>query len=120
MAPTSAGDGEFRATSITGVLTATAGSGPLCPLPGTVLAVLVEVGQIVDDGTALMVVEAMKMEHTITATTPAIVEEIRFDDDGKITPAAAELAPPPPKTAEPDPAPKRGLHRFARILKFRE
>ncbi len=56
----------------------TAGSGPLCPLPGTVLAVLVEVGQLVDDGTALMVVEAMKMEHTISATAPAVVEEVRF------------------------------------------
>jgi propionyl-CoA carboxylase alpha chain len=57
---------------------ASVGSGPLCPLPGTVLAVLVQIGQAVDDGTALMVVEAMKMEHTISATAPALVEEVRF------------------------------------------
>ena len=44
-----------------------AGSGPVCPLPGTVISVHVEAGDQVADGQLLMVVEAMKMEHKITA-----------------------------------------------------
>jgi propionyl-CoA carboxylase alpha chain len=55
-----------------------AGSGPVSPLPGTVIAVHVEAGQTVEDGTLLMVVEAMKMEHKITAHAAAVVSEVRF------------------------------------------
>ena len=54
------------------------GGGPICPLPGTVIAVHVEVGQSVDDGDVLMVVEAMKMEHQIIATGQAVVTEVRY------------------------------------------
>ena len=53
------------------------GSGPVSPLPGTVIAVHVSAGQEVEDGTLLMVVEAMKMEHKITAHGPAVVREVR-------------------------------------------
>jgi biotin carboxyl carrier protein len=55
-----------------------AGSGPVCPLPGRVIAVHVEPGTRVGDGTVLMVIEAMKMEHTITAHADAVVTEVRF------------------------------------------
>ncbi len=55
-----------------------AGGGPICPLPGTVIAVHVQAGQRVRDGEVLMVVEAMKMEHKITAVGAAIVAEVRF------------------------------------------
>ncbi len=54
------------------------GGGPICPLPGTVIAVHVEAGQAVVEGTLLMVVEAMKMEHKIVATAEAVVGEVRF------------------------------------------
>ncbi len=54
------------------------GSGPIAPLPGTVIAVHVSAGQQVADGDALLVVEAMKMEHTITATVDATVAEVHF------------------------------------------
>ncbi len=54
------------------------GSGPVSPLPGTVIAVHVEVGAIVADGDVLMVVEAMKMEHKITAHGPGVVAELRY------------------------------------------
>jgi propionyl-CoA carboxylase alpha chain len=55
-----------------------AGGGPVCPLPGTVIAVHVEAGQTVSDGQLLMVVEAMKMEHKIVASSDATVGEVRF------------------------------------------
>jgi propionyl-CoA carboxylase alpha chain len=54
------------------------GSGPVCPLPGTVIAVSVSPGDEVSDGDVLMVVEAMKMEHKITATADAKVSEVLF------------------------------------------
>ncbi len=56
----------------------TAGGGPVCPLPGTVIAVNVEAGQAVEVGAVLMVVEAMKMEHKITAATASTVTEVLF------------------------------------------
>jgi propionyl-CoA carboxylase alpha chain len=55
-----------------------AGSGPVCPLPGTVIAVHVEAGDTVIDGQLLMVVEAMKMEHKITAHGDHRVAAVRF------------------------------------------
>jgi propionyl-CoA carboxylase alpha chain len=52
--------------------------GPHCPLPGTVIAVHVEAGDEVADGQLLMVVEAMKMEHKITASHDATVTAVHF------------------------------------------
>jgi acetyl/propionyl-CoA carboxylase alpha subunit len=48
------------------------------PMPGAVLAVLVEVGQAVTKGQPLMKLEAMKMEHTIRAAGDGLVEEIYY------------------------------------------
>ena len=48
------------------------GSGPISPLPGTVIAVHVVPGDVVAEGQLLMVVEAMKMEHKITASADAV------------------------------------------------
>ncbi len=56
----------------------TAGGGPICPLPGSVIAVHVEAGQQVSEGDLLMVVEAMKMEHKIVAATASVVTEVRY------------------------------------------
>ncbi len=53
-----------------------AGSGPVSPLPGTVLSVAVDPGVVVAEGEVLVVVEAMKMEHTIRAPSRAIVREV--------------------------------------------
>jgi propionyl-CoA carboxylase alpha chain len=52
--------------------------GPHSPLPGTVIGVHVEAGQHVAEGDLLMVVEAMKMEHRITAAADGVVTEVRF------------------------------------------
>jgi len=48
------------------------------PMPGTVVRVMVEAGAIVTRGQALMVVEAMKMEHTIAAHSDGVVKQVRF------------------------------------------
>jgi lambda family phage portal protein len=69
--------------------------------------------------------EYMRENNIVPTTSPEVYVpaetrgQMILDDDGKIQPAAAEIAPPPPKVAEPEP-PKRGLHRFARVLKFRD
>ena len=54
------------------------GSGPICPLPGTVIAVHVAPGDTVVDGQLLLVVEAMKMEHKITAHGRHVVVDVRY------------------------------------------
>lgn len=54
------------------------GGGPICPLPGTVIAVHVEAGDHVEAGAVLMVVEAMKMEHKITAAATSTVTDVHF------------------------------------------
>jgi len=46
------------------------------PMPGAVLAVHVGAGDAVRVGEALVTLEAMKMEHVVTATRPAVVSEV--------------------------------------------
>ncbi|MFF0517963.1 acetyl/propionyl/methylcrotonyl-CoA carboxylase subunit alpha [Actinomadura nitritigenes] len=46
------------------------------PMPGTVLAVKVGEGDRVDEGQPLVVVEAMKMEHTVTAPRAGVVAQL--------------------------------------------
>ncbi|MGZ4765985.1 MAG: acetyl/propionyl/methylcrotonyl-CoA carboxylase subunit alpha [Ilumatobacteraceae bacterium] len=46
------------------------------PMPGTVIAVLVSTGESVTVGQPVVVVEAMKMEHTLRASTDGIVSEL--------------------------------------------
>jgi propionyl-CoA carboxylase alpha chain len=56
--------------------TAAAGS-LLAPMPGTVVRVLAEAGEAVTAGRALLVLEAMKMEHTIAAPADGTLDELR-------------------------------------------
>ncbi|NDU74996.1 ATP-grasp domain-containing protein [Actinomadura sp. DSM 109109] len=54
-----------------------AGDGVLrSPMPGTVLAVKAAVGDRVEAGRPLVVVEAMKMEHTVTAPLAGVVAKL--------------------------------------------
>ncbi len=48
------------------------------PMPGKVIAVLVKKGARVEKGAPLVILEAMKMEHTITAPRAGKVAEIRY------------------------------------------
>ena len=47
------------------------------PMPGKVIAVMVEAGARVAKGTPLLVLEAMKMEHTISAPADGLVKDVR-------------------------------------------
>jgi propionyl-CoA carboxylase alpha chain len=49
------------------------------PMPGSVVSVAVSVGERVEHGDLLLVVEAMKMEHRITAPAAGTVTEIGVD-----------------------------------------
>ncbi len=55
-----------------------AGSGLSAPMPGKVIALVASPGASVDKGAALLVLEAMKMEHTITAPRAGVVRSFRY------------------------------------------
>ena len=67
----------------------------LTPLPGTVVAVHVAAGQRVARGAPLITVEAMKMEHTLTAPYEGVVSRIAFGLADRVQAGAVlvELAP---------------------------
>jgi len=48
------------------------------PMPGRVTQLLVRVGDIVRRGEPLMIIEAMKMEHTVAAPGDGVIETVRF------------------------------------------
>jgi 3-methylcrotonyl-CoA carboxylase alpha subunit len=73
---------EFTASAASGGLTT--------PLPGVVVSVAVTVGQQVEAGAVLMVIEAMKMEHTISAPYAGAVEAIHFARGDRV-PEGSEL-----------------------------
>ncbi len=60
------------------------------PMPGRVMRLLVEPGAKVRRGEPLMVIEAMKMEHTITAPADGVVAAVRFAA-GELVEEGAEL-----------------------------
>ena len=58
------------------------------PLPGVVTALLVKVGDDVEAGQTLLIVEAMKMEHAIKAPRAGRVDELRCQPGDRVTPGA--------------------------------
>jgi 3-methylcrotonyl-CoA carboxylase alpha subunit len=60
------------------------------PMPGRVSAVRVSPGERVARGQALIVVEAMKMEHAVTAPSAGVVGVVH-DRDGDLVEEGAEL-----------------------------
>jgi 3-methylcrotonyl-CoA carboxylase alpha subunit len=54
------------------------------PMPGQVVKVFVEAGDRVEAGAALLVVEAMKIEHTIRAPADGRVEEMLYSVGDKV------------------------------------
>ncbi len=57
----------------------------LAPMPGLVRMVLTGAGQRVTKGDALLVLEAMKMEHTLTAPRDGVVAEVLVAEGDQVT-----------------------------------
>jgi len=55
-----------------------AGGAVVSPLPGKVISLLAEAGALVEKGAPLLIVEAMKMEHTITAPARGRITAFRY------------------------------------------
>ncbi len=69
-----------------------AGSGQLnAPMPGKIVQVLVEEGVSVEKGQPLMILEAMKMEHTISAPGKGKVAKVNFRAGEQVSEGAALL-----------------------------
>ncbi len=64
------------------------------PMPGSVIAVGVESGAVVTAGTTIVVVEAMKMEHALTAPVDGTVEiHVSAGDQVKVDQLLARVIP---------------------------
>ena len=61
------------------------------PMPGKIVALLVAQGDIVEKGAPLLVMEAMKMEHTITAPYAGTVQTIHFTRGDRVPEGSALL-----------------------------
>ena len=56
----------------------------LAPMPGTVVRVAVEQGQTVSTGDPVLVLEAMKMQHTVSAPYAGVVTEINVKTGAQV------------------------------------
>ena len=65
------------------------GGGLTAPMPGKVVALLAQPGQTVDKGTPLLILEAMKMEHTITAPTAGTIKAFCYAAGEQVSDGAA-------------------------------
>jgi 3-methylcrotonyl-CoA carboxylase alpha subunit len=62
------------------------------PMPGKIVALLVEKGAVVAKGAPLLIMEAMKMEHTIYAPASGTVEGLLYTVGDQVTDGAQLLA----------------------------
>jgi 3-methylcrotonyl-CoA carboxylase alpha subunit len=70
----------------------------LAPMPGRITAVLVEQGERVDKGAPLLILEAMKMEHKLSAPSAGVVRAFRCSLDDQVG-EGAELVDFEPEAA---------------------
>jgi biotin carboxyl carrier protein len=59
-------------------------------MPGTVVKVMVEEGEEVEEGRLLLVLEAMKMEQPVSAPHAGVVKSLPFSE-GDMVPGGAAL-----------------------------
>jgi 3-methylcrotonyl-CoA carboxylase alpha subunit len=59
-------------------------------MPGRVVKLMARAGDKVRKGQALLILEAMKMEHTIVSPRDGVIERAAFDED-QLVPADAVL-----------------------------
>ena len=61
---------------------------PVAPMPGLIRPMLVKVGEAVTRGTPLLVMEAMKLQTTLSAGGDGVVETIRVKEGDLVTDGA--------------------------------
>ncbi len=78
----------------------------LSPMPGRIIAVDVELGQVVTKGQRLLIVEAMKMEHSLTAPFDGVVAalSVLVGDQVAESTLVARIEEGKAFTAAPEPA----------------
>lgn len=69
-----------------------AGGAITAPLPGKIIKLSTEKGAKVKKGDALMILEAMKMEHTIAAPTAGTVADVNFGEGDQVEEGAVLIA----------------------------
>ena len=62
--------------------------GLLAPMPGRITALLVQTGVRVEKGAPLLILEAMKMEHKVSAPTAGVVKAYRCALDDQVAEGA--------------------------------
>ncbi|MEZ5165590.1 MAG: biotin/lipoyl-containing protein [Acidimicrobiales bacterium] len=84
-APASGGAPRARRSGAGGGAGAGAGSGQIAvPMQGTIVKVVVAVGDEVEVGDPIVVLEAMKMENNVTADKAGTVTEIRVSEGDSV------------------------------------
>jgi 3-methylcrotonyl-CoA carboxylase alpha subunit len=58
------------------------------PMPGKVIALLAQAGATVEKGAPLLVLEAMKMEHTVSAPRRGVVKAFHFAPGDQVSDGA--------------------------------
>jgi propionyl-CoA carboxylase alpha chain len=69
--------------------------GCLAPMPGIVRQVLVAIGDRVEKGAVMVILEAMKMEHPLVAYAPGTVKEVRVAVGQMVDPDAVMVVVEP-------------------------
>jgi biotin carboxyl carrier protein len=88
--------------ALTGRRPAPTGGGIIhAPMPGLIVRVEVRVGQRVETGAGLVVVEAMKMENELRAPRPGVVEAVHVAAGQPVAKGAALVTLAPVPTSEP-------------------
>ena len=78
----------------------------LAPMPGTVIGVPLDVGAAVTAGQAVLVLEAMKMQHTITAPTDGVLAELAVVVGQQVSAGDVLAVVANESEPEPEPAPE--------------
>ncbi|WP_069299923.1 acetyl/propionyl/methylcrotonyl-CoA carboxylase subunit alpha [Neptunicoccus sediminis] len=72
----------------------------LAPMPGTVKEVMVSAGDTVSKGDTLAILEAMKMEHRMTAPFDGVIAEVPVSAGGQVTDGALLIRMEDPEEAD--------------------
>ncbi|WP_338415798.1 acetyl/propionyl/methylcrotonyl-CoA carboxylase subunit alpha [uncultured Sphaerotilus sp.] len=83
-------EGRSWPVTVVGALSAGGGGddhagGLKAPMPGKVIALIATAGSVVEKGAPLLVLEAMKMEHTISAPAKGLVKAFHFAAGDQVT-----------------------------------